>query len=88
MASNIQVWGDYGYASETVLEEFGSLEEAIEWVEGYIEDDFGGYKVIEAAEFLENGEFLCLRRWDAEDYDSYDGQPDEAQEWADFDPDC
>lgn len=22
-----------------------------------------------------------------EDYD-YDGQPDEAQEWADFDPDC
>ena len=24
-----------------------------------------------------------------EDYeDDYDGQPDEAQEWADFDPDC
>jgi hypothetical protein len=21
-------------------------------------------------------------------YDSYDGQPDEAQEWHDFDPDC
>jgi hypothetical protein len=27
---------------------------------------------------------------DEEDYedDEYDGQPDEAQEWADFDPDC
>lgn len=22
------------------------------------------------------------------DEDEYDGQPDEAQEWADFDPDC
>ena len=22
------------------------------------------------------------------DYDSFDGQPDEAQEWYDFDPDC
>jgi hypothetical protein len=25
---------------------------------------------------------------DEEDEDEYDGQPDEAQEWADFDPDC
>ena len=23
-----------------------------------------------------------------EDDEEYDGQPDEAQEWADFDPDC
>ena len=23
-----------------------------------------------------------------EDEDEYDGQPNEAQEWADFDPDC
>mgnify|MGYP003343503828 FL=1 len=22
------------------------------------------------------------------DHDSFDGQPDEAQEWYDFDPDC
>ena len=26
--------------------------------------------------------------WDAEWYTDYDGQPDEAQEWHDFDPDC
>lgn len=27
--------------------------------------------------------------YDDEEYDEeYDGQPDEAQEWADFDPDC
>jgi len=25
--------------------------------------------------------------WDEEEY-AYDGQPDEAQEWYDFDPDC
>ena len=25
---------------------------------------------------------------DEQDEDEYDGQPDEAQEWADFDPDC
>ena len=25
---------------------------------------------------------------DEEDEDEYDGQPDEAQEWADFDADC
>jgi hypothetical protein len=25
---------------------------------------------------------------DEEDEDDWDGQPDEAQEWADFDPDC
>lgn len=25
---------------------------------------------------------------DEEDEDDYDGQPDEAQEWHDFDPDC
>ena len=27
--------------------------------------------------------------WDEDGYDDeYDGQPDEAQEWHDFDPDC
>jgi hypothetical protein len=25
---------------------------------------------------------------DEDDWEDYDGQPDEAQEWADFDPDC
>ena len=27
-------------------------------------------------------------RFDEDDEDEYDGQPDEAQEWHDFDPDC
>ena len=26
--------------------------------------------------------------WDEDYEDEYDGQPDEAQEWYDFDPDC
>ena len=43
----------------------------------------------------EDGSQYCLitdcpgSRWDEDGYDSeYDGQPDEAQEWHDFDPDC
>lgn len=31
-------------------------------------------------------EFLTM--YHGEVYEDYDGQPDEAQEWADFDPDC
>jgi hypothetical protein len=34
---------------------------------------------------------MCLANdilLDEEDEDEYDGQPDEAQEWADFDADC
>jgi len=32
-----------------------------------------------------NGEYECE---ECGDYDEYDGQPDEAQEWYDFDPYC
>lgn len=30
----------------------------------------------------------ALKQPEDEDYEDYDGQPDEAQEWHDFDPDC
>ena len=30
----------------------------------------------------------ALQSWFIEDEPDYDGQPDEAQEWHDFDPDC
>jgi len=36
----------------------------------------------EVKDMMEANEFI-----DPEE-DEYDGQPDEAQEWADFDPDC
>ena len=47
------------------------------------------YEPVEAVDPSDNQE---RNDWqDAEDdlqEDEYDGQPDEAQEWADFDPDC
>ncbi len=39
----------------------------------------------EVQDMMEANEFLDEQ---FEDEDEYDGQPDEAQEWADFDPEC
>lgn len=38
------------------------------------------------AEFADVADDIAVER-EGEEYE-YDGQPDEAQEWADFDPDC
>jgi hypothetical protein len=38
----------------------------------------------EVQDMMEANEFIEEQYED----DEYDGQPDEAQEWADFDPDC
>lgn len=39
---------------------------------------------------LSKAEVISILSDDCDDdsYDEYDGQPDEAQEWHDFDPDC
>lgn len=37
--------------------------------------------------FSEEGMELCPECDDSDDYED-DGQPDEAQEWYDYDPDC
>ena len=82
-----QIFGDYGYISETLLEEFDSLDEAIRWVDGYTEDgDLGGYDRIEVCTFADDGELIV--HYEVEENPEWDGQPDEQQEWADFDPDC
>jgi cytoplasmic iron level regulating protein YaaA (DUF328/UPF0246 family) len=39
----------------------------------------------EVADMMEINDILVE---DDEEFGDYDGQPDEAQEWADFDPDC
>ena len=39
----------------------------------------------EVQDMMEANEFIDEQ---FEDEDEYDGQPDEAQEWADFDPEC
>jgi hypothetical protein len=33
-------------------------------------------------------EYYTVTGCDPEEYEDWDGQPDEAQEWHDFDPDC
>jgi len=82
-----EIYGDYGYTGETLLKEFESLHEATRWVDGYTEDgDLGGYARIEVVTFAESGEIIVHYEVNAEDFeDEWDGQPDEAQEWADFD---
>lgn len=39
-----KIYGDYGLASQNLLEEFNWLQEARAWLNGYIRwGDFGGY---------------------------------------------
>lgn len=67
--AKFKIYGDYGYVSEKLLEEFDTLSAAEDWIERWFGDgDFGGYAVIEIATFAEDGEYLIERRWDAEDY--------------------
>ena len=64
-----RIYGDYGYTSETLLEEFNDFRDAIRWVESYVEaGDFGGYTMIEIASFADD-EYVVERRWDADDYE-------------------
>jgi hypothetical protein len=78
------IYGDYGYTSETLLEEFESYADAVRWCEGYTDaGDFGGYTVIEIARFA-GDEYVVERRYDAEDYEDetvfYEGDDDFALE--------
>ena len=54
-----QIYGDYGYASEQLLEEFDTQKEAVSWAKGYTKwGDLGGYDQIEVASFASDGEYL------------------------------
>jgi hypothetical protein len=51
-----------------------------------IRDLLGYLSESEVADFARKNDIII---WlDREDEEEDDGQPDEAQEWADFDPDC
>lgn len=76
-----KIYGDYGYTTETLLEEFDSQNEAVRWAKDYAESgDFGGYTMIEVAYFAESGEYETVIRFDAEDYEDetvfYEGDDD------------
>ena len=58
-----------------------------------IEIDMRGYDLTALEELLKRVPAQVLESYLPEvdiepEFDEYDGQPDEAQEWHDFDPDC
>ena len=73
-----KIYGDYGYTSECLLKECDTRSEALRWADRYVEDDFGGYAVIEVARFEDDGEYTVVMRYRAEDYeeDFYEGDDD------------
>jgi hypothetical protein len=76
--AKFKIYGDYGYTTETLLEEFDTRSEAVRWAEGYVESgDFGGYDVIEVARFADDGEYIVVMKYRREDYeDFYEGDDD------------
>jgi hypothetical protein len=76
-----KIYGDYGYTTETLLEEFDTRSEALRWADRYVESgDFGGYSTIEIAFFAEDGEYVPVMVYRAEDYEDetvfYEGDDD------------
>lgn len=53
-----------------------------------IRDLLGWMSESDVAEFVRRNDLMPWLEDDSEDDEEWDGQPDEAQEWADFDPDC
>jgi hypothetical protein len=41
-----KIYGDYGMSTQNLLEEFGWLQDARQWLLGYTTYDFGGYENI------------------------------------------
>jgi hypothetical protein len=81
--AKFKIYGDYGYTSETLLEEFEYYSEAVGWIDDYVESgDMGGYSVIEVATFAEDGEYVVKYRLDADDCEwfAYEGDDDFALE--------
>ena len=54
------VYGDYGYANETVLHTSTSRLDAIEWAKEYAEWDNDEYEVIEVGYHAEDGEYVTV----------------------------
>ena len=52
------IFGDYGTADQTELEQFPSSVAAIEWATRYTRRDLGGYASIEVIEFAADGEAI------------------------------
>ena len=60
-----------------------NLEEGLYDKDRMIADLLGWMSERDVAEFARANDYIV-----AQDEDEHDGQPDEAQEWYDYDPDC
>jgi hypothetical protein len=70
------VYGNYGYQSECELYASDNCNEAKRWAENYVrQGDFGGYAVIEVANFSASGEYQVY--WCR----SEEGEPDWNRNW-------
>ena len=74
------VYGDYGYAAETMLKEFDTLTEARAFFYKYTRSDLGGYDIVEIAQFDDDGEYLVHERVMSEDYGEEDFFYDDSEE--------
>lgn len=66
-ASLFQIYGDYGYESECLLNEFDTKKEAVDWYKNYVKFDLGGYDRIEVVRFNEDGEIVVVASTYADD---------------------
>jgi hypothetical protein len=83
--SKFKIYGDYGYVNQTLLNEFDSLKQALEWAEDYANSgDLDGFTVIEVACFAEDGEYLVERAYRAEDWEDETVSSDEGYLWDEF----
>ena len=65
-----QIYGDYGYISECLLEEFDDLKEAVQWADKYTKGgDLGGYNAVEVIRFKADGEAVTEWLLSTEDVD-------------------
>lgn len=85
--AKFKIYGDYGYTTENLMEEFDTYEEARRWVDGYTDGgDFGGYSVIEIAWFDADDEYVVEYRVEAEDWeDATCFDPEFEDYWGDDD---
>ena len=73
------IYGDYGYAAETLLKEYDTLTEARVFFNKYTRSDLGGHEIVEIAQFDEDGEYIVHERAVSEDYSEEDFIYDDAE---------
>mgnify|MGYP006273437575 CR=1 FL=1 len=62
--SSFQIYGDYGYENEALINEFDTQAEAEERVRmGIEQEEFEEFRIVEVAYFAEDGEYVVCAAW-------------------------